>query len=99
LVITCDTGITAHEAVTYARDRGVDFLITDHHDLGETLPDAYAIIDPSCCHPGIRSQISPASAWPTSSQRRLLHSQGLDPGPLLDLVALGLVADLALLRA
>ena len=36
LILTCDTGITAHEAVDYAKSRGVDFVITDHHDLGET---------------------------------------------------------------
>ena len=32
LILTCDTGITAHEAVDYAKSRGVDFVITDHHD-------------------------------------------------------------------
>ncbi len=40
LILTCDTGITAHKAVEYAKSRNVDFVITDHHDLGETLPDA-----------------------------------------------------------
>jgi single-stranded-DNA-specific exonuclease len=46
LLITCDTGITAHDAIDYANSRGVDVIITDHHDLGETLPDAKAIINP-----------------------------------------------------
>ena len=46
LIVTCDTGITAHEAVDYANSRGVDVVITDHHDLGETLPNAIAIINP-----------------------------------------------------
>ncbi len=32
LILTCDTGISAHEAVNYAKSRGVDFVITDHHD-------------------------------------------------------------------
>jgi single-stranded-DNA-specific exonuclease len=40
LVVTCDTGITAHEAVDYARSIGVDFVITDHHELPSQLPMA-----------------------------------------------------------
>ena len=46
LILTCDTGITAYEEVEYAKSHGVDFIITDHHDLGETLPNAVAIINP-----------------------------------------------------
>ena len=46
LIVTCDTGITAHEAIDYANSRGVDVIVTDHHDLGETLPDAKAIVNP-----------------------------------------------------
>ncbi len=46
LIVTCDTGITAHEAVNYCNSRNVDVVITDHHDLGETLPNAKAIINP-----------------------------------------------------
>ena len=46
LIITCDTGITANEAIDYANSRGVDVIITDHHDLGETPPNAKAIINP-----------------------------------------------------
>ncbi|MEO5887452.1 MAG: DHH family phosphoesterase, partial [Anaerolineales bacterium] len=46
LIITCDTGITAHEAIDYANSHGVDVVVTDHHDLGETLPNASAVINP-----------------------------------------------------
>ena len=46
LIITCDTGITAHEAIDYANSRSVDVIVTDHHDLGDTLPNAKAIINP-----------------------------------------------------
>ena len=46
LIVTCDTGITAHEAIDYANSRGVDVVVTDHHDLGETLPNAKIIINP-----------------------------------------------------
>ena len=46
LVVTCDTGISAHDAVEYANSRNVDFVITDHHDLPDTLPNAIAITNP-----------------------------------------------------
>src|SRR5689334_7601801 len=46
LILTCDTGITAYDAIDYANSRGVDVIITDHHELGATLPSARAIINP-----------------------------------------------------
>ena len=46
VILTCDTGISAHDAVAFARSRGVDVIITDHHDLPPTLPDATAIVNP-----------------------------------------------------
>ena len=46
LILTCDTGVTAHEAVSYARGQGVDVVVTDHHELGASLPDATAVINP-----------------------------------------------------
>src|SRR6185295_6162431 len=46
LILTCDTGITAYEAIDYANSRGVDVVVTDHHELGARLPNARAIINP-----------------------------------------------------
>lgn len=46
LIITCDNGISAHEAVDYAKQLGMKIIVTDHHDVGETLPKADAIINP-----------------------------------------------------
>ena len=46
LLLTCDTGIAAHEAVAFARSRGVAVIITDHHDLAPTLPEAAAVVNP-----------------------------------------------------
>jgi single-stranded-DNA-specific exonuclease len=46
LILTCDTGVTAHKAVDYCNSRGVNVVVTDHHDPGETLPNAKAIINP-----------------------------------------------------
>ncbi|MBN1536101.1 MAG: single-stranded-DNA-specific exonuclease RecJ [Anaerolineales bacterium] len=99
LILTCDTGISAVEEIAYARQRGVDILVTDHHDLPEHLPSANAIINPKMLpsdHPlanlpgvGVAYQVADA----------LLQKNGDDETQqsFLDLVALGIVADLALL--
>ena len=46
LVITVDNGISALKEAAYAREKGLDLVITDHHSVGETLPDAVAVINP-----------------------------------------------------
>ena len=46
LIITVDTGITAIEEVKYAKEIGLDFLVTDHHECRADLPDACAVINP-----------------------------------------------------
>ncbi|MFT3893925.1 MAG: single-stranded-DNA-specific exonuclease RecJ [Anaerolineales bacterium] len=102
LLITCDTGITAHEAIDYCNSRGVDVIITDHHDLGATLPNAKAIVNPHLLpdgHPlsylagvGVAYKL----AEELLVQRLNLEGQRLAED-LLDLVALGLIADVALL--
>ena len=46
LVIALDCGIKAIENIQYARNLGIDFIIGDHHRPGETLPPAFAILDP-----------------------------------------------------
>ncbi len=46
LIVTVDTGITAVEEAEYAKSIGLDFIITDHHECKEKIPDVYAAIDP-----------------------------------------------------
>ena len=46
LIIILDCGIKAHEAIAYAKSIGIDFIVCDHHVPDETLPDAYAILNP-----------------------------------------------------
>lgn len=46
LVIALDCGIKAVDKIDYAKQKGIEFIICDHHFPGETLPDAYAILDP-----------------------------------------------------
>lgn len=46
LIITVDCGITDHGAAERAQEAGIDVIVTDHHEAGEILPPAYAIINP-----------------------------------------------------
>ena len=106
LIVTCDTGITAHEAVDYANSRGVDVVITDHHDLGETLPNAVAIVNPKLLpkeHPlanlaGVGVAYKLAEALLSNERQEMRNEPLVTHHSLLDLVALGLIADVALLK-
>ncbi|MBN2387365.1 MAG: single-stranded-DNA-specific exonuclease RecJ [Anaerolineales bacterium] len=96
LILTCDTGISAFDAVARARAHGVDVIITDHHDLPPRLPAATAIVNPKLlpdAHPLVDLSGSGVAYKLAES---LLAGQ--DSAILLDLTALGLVADLARLR-
>ncbi|WKZ34641.1 MAG: single-stranded-DNA-specific exonuclease RecJ [Anaerolineales bacterium] len=99
LLLTCDTGITAHDAIDYANSRGVDVIVTDHHDLGETLPNAKAIVNPKLLpqdHP-LRNLAGAGVAYKLA-EALLIENRKSEIENLLDLVALGLVADIALLQ-
>ena len=104
LILTCDTGITAHEAVRFARARGVDFVITDHHELPEELPDALAIVNPKLLaapHP-LRDLPGVGCAYKLAEALCLAMdpwgAAAAEAGDTVncgDLAALGIVADLA----
>ncbi|MEJ2351801.1 MAG: DHHA1 domain-containing protein [Anaerolineales bacterium] len=64
VVLTCDTGIAAHQAAAHAQSQGVDFLISDHHDLPEDLPDALAIINPKLLPTGPEGKSHPLATLP-----------------------------------
>lgn len=54
LVIALDCGIKANERIDYANERGVDFIICDHHRPGDVIPNAVAVLDakrPDCHYP------------------------------------------------
>ncbi len=110
LLVTCDTGITAHDAIDYCNSRGVDVVVTDHHDIGDTLPNAKAIINPKSLPKehilanlaGVGVAYKLAEGILDHRPLTVDHSPSTvhrpSPEDLLDLVALGLIADVALLK-
>ncbi len=97
LLVTCDTGITAHEALHYARQQGVDVIVTDHHALAETLPETYAAVTPRRLPAEHPMGGLPGAGVAYQLAKALLTAAGQagEVEALLDLVALGIVADLA----
>ncbi|WP_419686006.1 single-stranded-DNA-specific exonuclease RecJ [Serratia marcescens] len=111
LIVTVDNGISSHAGVDVAHAKGMQVLVTDHHLPGETLPAAEAIVNPNlrgCAFPSkslagvgvafylmlaLRARLRD-SGW---FEQRTLAMPNL--AELLDLVALGTVADVVPLDA
>jgi single-stranded-DNA-specific exonuclease len=96
LILTCDCGITAVEAVDAANAAGIRVIVTDHHLPGRELPAAVAIVDPQL--PGDSSGLTQlcGSGIAFKLVQALVPALGLPanlPFHLLDLVALATVAD------
>lgn len=101
LLITCDTGISEVDQVSWAQSQNIDVIITDHHTLPSTLPQALAVINPHRLagdHPlhtlpgvGVACKFAEAllERFNMTDKARSLH----------DLSALGIIADIAELRA
>lgn len=109
LLVTVDHGIACHAGVAAAKARGWQVLVTDHHLPGTQLPPADVIVDPN-----LDSDVFPSKSlagvgvifYVLMALRRYLRGQGAygdgngpDLGTLLDLVAVGTVADLVALDA
>ncbi len=91
LLLTCDTGITANSAVFLAHMHDVDVVITDHHALPFILPEAEAVVNPMLLHAGHPLRELPGVGTAYQLVRALYGETSSDH--LLDLVALGIVAD------
>lgn len=91
LIVTVDNGVAGHEPIAFANEQGVDVIVTDHHELPEELPNAYALIHPK--HPkGSYPFADLAGAGVAFKLATALL--GEVPVEFLDLVAMGTVADL-----
>jgi single-stranded-DNA-specific exonuclease len=100
VIVTVDCGVTAVSEVNSARDLGIDVIITDHHEPPEHMPDAFAILNPKIEDSGYPFRDLAGVGVAFKLAQALLQSLGnigIDVRSeisLLDLVALGTIADL-----
>src|SRR5207244_51491 len=103
-----DCGSNAHEIIGQLKSHGVDTIVLDHHQLSEPSPPACALINPQRLPAGPASGRELASVGLAFKLAHALVKAGRQKGepaaaqydvrPLLDLVALGSIADVAPLR-
>ncbi|KPU82995.1 ssDNA exonuclease RecJ [Psychromonas sp. PRT-SC03] len=111
LLITVDNGISSNQGVLYAKEKGLQVLITDHHLPAEVLPNADVIVDPNqkdCLFPSKNLAGVGVAFYIMSALRSFLikkdyfSEKNMRPPTLtqfLDIVALGTVADVVVLDA
>jgi len=97
LIITCDCGITAHDQVERARRNNIPVIITDHHEQGDSLPGALAVLNPKrkdseypfrdLCGAGVVYKLVEAICL-------TLYGSSDKAKEYLDLVAIGTAADI-----
>ena len=95
LIITCDTGVDANQEVDYLNRAGIDIIITDHHQLPHNLPNALAVINPNFLPIDHALRNLPGVGVAYKLIEDIYENFSKDPSHLLDLVALGIVADVA----
>jgi single-stranded-DNA-specific exonuclease len=99
LVITVDCGIRSVREVEHAGNIGLDIIITDHHSLGPELPPALAVVNPkrpsSQCPEAMLAGVGIAYKLAQALRQAMPQQAHFDEADLLDLVAIGTVADLA----
>ena len=104
LLITCDCGITNQKEIELANELGMDVIVTDHHSLPEILPPAYAVLNPKQLPSDHRLHWLPGVGVAYKLAEAILEEQTLHiidknrkiiKEDLLDLVTLGMIADLA----
>ena len=97
LIITTDNGIVGYEGIDYANSLGLKVIVTDHHEPGDTLPNALAIINPKrkdceypfkgLCGAGVVFKLLLQLYWEMDLDLEYVYD-------LLDIVAVGTVGDL-----
>jgi single-stranded-DNA-specific exonuclease len=103
LLLAVDCGSTAFETIAWLRGRGVDAIVLDHHQVSDPPPAAVALVNPQLAGDELVSLRDLCSAGLAFKLAHALVKRGRDAGlpgmadfdlrPLLDLVALGTVAD------
>ena len=106
LIITTDCGTSSLEAVEEAKKLGIDVIVTDHHDINGAIADALAVVNPKCGDDpdakllaGVGVAFKLCDALVRNFKNNGDNIAGIDLEEVLDLVAIGTVADVVPLLA
>jgi single-stranded-DNA-specific exonuclease len=100
LLLTCDTGSSANEAVEYCKTRNIDTIVTDHHLVAGKRAEPLALINPSLLskdHP-LKTLSGAGVAYLFAKAIYAAFDQEQDKDALLDLAAIGTIADVVELK-
>ena len=98
LILSCDCGISSHEGIEYLRSKSRKVIVTDHHEVPSKRVSAEAVLNPKqadCFYPDKKLAGVGVAFLLVMALRRALEARDYALRPLLDLVALGTVCDLA----
>ncbi len=96
VMIAVDCGITAVNEIKYAKELGIDVIVCDHHEPGENIPDAYAVLDPlkeTCSYP-FKYLSGCGVAFKLIQALQKTFKVEIDPFQYLDYVAVAAAADI-----
>lgn len=100
LIVTCDCGISNYDEIKTARSLSADVIVTDHHNIPETLPPANVILNPKLLEEGHRARNISGCGMAYFLCRAILkhYDRENEADEFLDLLALSLVADVVSLN-
>jgi single-stranded-DNA-specific exonuclease len=95
LIITVDNGIHGFKPAEICKERGIDLIITDHHNPSDSIPEAFAVVNPKrvdCLYP--YKEICGAQViWLLLGEVKRVLSLNIDMGQFLDLIAVAVISD------
>ena len=101
LMISVDCGITDHEEISFAKENKIDFIICDHHEPSDELPDAFAILNPKQRDDNYPFKELAGVGVVFKLLQGIVEKTGSDPDEalkLIDIVAIGTTADIVPMR-
>lgn len=97
LIVSVDCGITAVDEAKYAKEKGIDLIICDHHNAGDVIPDAVAVLDPKrpdCTYPFDGLSGAGVAYKLVQATLTALGLNGSNASQFLDLVAISIASDI-----
>ena len=97
LIVSVDCGITAIDEAKYAKEKGIDLIICDHHTVGDIIPDAVAVLDPKrpdCNYPFDGLSGAGVGFKLVQGTIQKLGLPATIPDQFLDLVAISIASDI-----